>query len=375
MNEKLEWTQQLGEAVINQQSDVLRAVQDMRQRARGYGYLKSTQQQIVQQTQEIIEILPTDPQIIYVPIYDPQIVYYAPAVDVVGSVIQFSLGFPLGAWLVTGCYWPSYSIVYGGFYWDDDGYHGDYNHHHDGHSDYPVTQINRTTNIYNTNTVYNSNTQVTQNNFRTWTHDFKHGNPFEGHDWHQSADKNFPQPSIKPGIPQQPDHSDHVREVQNNNYQHFERGMSNPQQPDHPDHVREVQNNNYQHFERGMSNSQQPDHSDHVREVQNNNYQHFERGMKPGQDQRYDVHQAPPRSAQNNSIQSIQMNRHISQDNKITVPSGSHPEPLIVATGDHHGQSHSKPEFRQGNNSKEKPHTSPYSSSNNSEFAINKDNH
>ena len=47
MNDKLEWTRELGDAFLAQQSDVLDAVQRLRQRADNAGNLKTTQQQRV----------------------------------------------------------------------------------------------------------------------------------------------------------------------------------------------------------------------------------------------------------------------------------------------------------------------------------------
>ena len=50
MSDKLEWTQQLGDAFLAQQSDVLNAVQQLRVRADANGQLKSTPEQKVTTT-------------------------------------------------------------------------------------------------------------------------------------------------------------------------------------------------------------------------------------------------------------------------------------------------------------------------------------
>src|SRR5204863_9782732 len=50
MNDKLEWTQQLGDAFLAQQADVLDAVQRLRARADANGELKSTPEQKVTKT-------------------------------------------------------------------------------------------------------------------------------------------------------------------------------------------------------------------------------------------------------------------------------------------------------------------------------------
>jgi Protein of unknown function (DUF3300) len=79
MNEKLDWTQKLGDAFLADQKSVLDAVQRLRQRAEQAGNLKSNEQQkvIVQQEaqQTIIQVVPADPQVIYVPAYNPTVVY------------------------------------------------------------------------------------------------------------------------------------------------------------------------------------------------------------------------------------------------------------------------------------------------------------
>lgn len=75
MNEKLDWTQKLGDAVLAQQQDVMRSIQDLRKKAEEQGNLKTTEQQIVTVEKETIIIQPADPQVVYVPAYNPTVVY------------------------------------------------------------------------------------------------------------------------------------------------------------------------------------------------------------------------------------------------------------------------------------------------------------
>src|SRR5688572_19197414 len=82
MNEKVDWTQKLGDAFLADQKAVLEAVQRLRQRAQQSGNLKSSEQQkvIVEEAapqQTVIKIEPTNPQVIYVPAYNPTVVYGA----------------------------------------------------------------------------------------------------------------------------------------------------------------------------------------------------------------------------------------------------------------------------------------------------------
>ena len=71
MNEKLDWTEKLGDAVVAQQPDVMDAIQRLRARARANDKLKSTPQQSVSVSQaggrQVISIEPTNADTVYVP--------------------------------------------------------------------------------------------------------------------------------------------------------------------------------------------------------------------------------------------------------------------------------------------------------------------
>jgi hypothetical protein len=80
MNEDLEWMSRLGDAVVNQQQDVLAAVSRFRDRAYAAGNLRSDDRQVVSRPEEVIEIAPADPEVIYVPYYEPaRVIVYEPA--------------------------------------------------------------------------------------------------------------------------------------------------------------------------------------------------------------------------------------------------------------------------------------------------------
>ncbi len=72
MNDDIDWTWQLGDAVVNQQADVIAAVETFRDRAYAAGNLKSDQHQTVSEDEGIIEIVPVNEEIIYVPYYEPE---------------------------------------------------------------------------------------------------------------------------------------------------------------------------------------------------------------------------------------------------------------------------------------------------------------
>jgi hypothetical protein len=76
MNEQISWTGQLGDAFLNQQEDVMAAVQNLRARAQAAGNLRSGPQQVVTTAGPgIITIAPAQPETIYVPIYNPIVIY------------------------------------------------------------------------------------------------------------------------------------------------------------------------------------------------------------------------------------------------------------------------------------------------------------
>ena len=75
LNRNLEWTEQLGEAFLAQQDDVMDAIQRLRQRAQAAGTLTSTAQQTVSTEDQEITIEPPNPDVVYVPSYNPWCIY------------------------------------------------------------------------------------------------------------------------------------------------------------------------------------------------------------------------------------------------------------------------------------------------------------
>jgi Protein of unknown function (DUF3300) len=158
MNDKLEWTQKLGDAVLAQQPDVMGAVQRLRQRARANNKLASNKQQTVttqeQGGEQVIDIEPTEPDMLYVPYYDPSVVYgawpdpdYPPydfgtpdyiGAELLAAGLAFGGAYALGSWVGGGYGWG------GGFNWGANNIYA-----------------NRAVNINNAN-------------LRTWTHDPVH---------------------------------------------------------------------------------------------------------------------------------------------------------------------------------------------------------
>ena len=102
MNDKIDWTQKLGDAFLAQQKEVMQAVQVLRGKAKDTGNLKSTKEVTVKTeaapagspAPQTIIIESPDPEVVYVPTYNPTVVY--------------------GAWAYP--YYPPYSYYPPGYY-------------------------------------------------------------------------------------------------------------------------------------------------------------------------------------------------------------------------------------------------------------------
>lgn len=112
MNEKLEWTEKLGNAFLSQQKEVMTSVQRLRQKAQESGNLKTTKEQkvIVVKETKVIVIESASPQVVYVPTYNPTIVYgvwvypayppyyyYPPGYVATTAAFSFAAGVAVGA--------------------------------------------------------------------------------------------------------------------------------------------------------------------------------------------------------------------------------------------------------------------------------------
>jgi hypothetical protein len=113
MAENIQWTTDLGNAFLVQQSDVMDAVQRMRKKAKDTGNLKSSEQQKVEtqvvESKQVIVIQQSSPEVVYVPSYNPTVVYGAPAYPyppiaypppgyyAAGMAISFGVGLAMGA--------------------------------------------------------------------------------------------------------------------------------------------------------------------------------------------------------------------------------------------------------------------------------------
>jgi Protein of unknown function (DUF3300) len=131
MDEKIDWTQKLGDAFLGQQKDVMDAVQRLRGKAKKEGNLESSKEQVVKTepapagsaNPQIIIIEQADPEVVYVPTYNPTVVYgawpypayppyyyYPPGYYAGAAFFSFSMGVIVGGALWGNCNWGSSDI-------------------------------------------------------------------------------------------------------------------------------------------------------------------------------------------------------------------------------------------------------------------------
>ena len=121
--QNMNWTASLGQAFQSQQAGVMDAVQRLRVEAVQKGTLRSTPEltvaTVTENGQPYVEILPANPQVVYVPQYQPSAIWGAPAYPYpqvvypsTGSLM--ATGFlSFGAGVAVGSFFP-----YGGWGWN-----------------------------------------------------------------------------------------------------------------------------------------------------------------------------------------------------------------------------------------------------------------
>jgi len=112
--DNIQWTTDLGNAFLAQESDVMEAVQRMRAKAQSKGTLVSNEQQKVEtkvvENKSVIVVEQADPQVVYVPSYNPAVVYgpaiypyppmyypYGTGAAIAAGAISFGAGVAMGA--------------------------------------------------------------------------------------------------------------------------------------------------------------------------------------------------------------------------------------------------------------------------------------
>ena len=200
MGANFTWTQQLGGAFANQPAAVMDAIQDLRRRAQAAGTLVTNAQQQVVVYGDSLEIMPQQPEVIYVPQYDPAVVYVEqPYGYYPGPLFAWSQPYPAGAWLSFDFDWQRHAV------WQGDWYQ--YRMQHGGWGR-PVNfaQFNVSVNV-------NGGSQVRMNNFGYSGWHPPHNAPppppqltarWSGSSSSLTVQANFAQPRVMSGTPRPP---------------------------------------------------------------------------------------------------------------------------------------------------------------------------
>jgi hypothetical protein len=114
LDEDLDWTRRLGDAMLYQEAQVMDSVQFLRARADAAGSLASNEYTQVIREEKTIIIQPTQTRVVHVPYYDPYIVYgswWRPAYPPVvwAAPAHYYYGYP-------GFYWSSGVHISSGFF-------------------------------------------------------------------------------------------------------------------------------------------------------------------------------------------------------------------------------------------------------------------
>lgn len=75
LSSDLDWTQQLGEAFLTSEVQVLASIQTLRQKAYANGSFSDNKYVVVERERDVIVIEPARKEVVYVPVYDTRVVY------------------------------------------------------------------------------------------------------------------------------------------------------------------------------------------------------------------------------------------------------------------------------------------------------------
>ena len=177
MNEKIDWTQKLGDAFLAQQKDVMQTVQVLRNKAKETGNLKSSKEVTVKTeaapagapAPQTIIIESPDPEVIYVPTYNPTVVYGAWAYPSYPPYYYYPPGYAAGA------FWSfTVGVAVGGAIWGNCNWGGnDVNIDIDRQNNFNKNEINHNRNSNNRGNTANTNNRAA-NNKQSWQHNSEH---------------------------------------------------------------------------------------------------------------------------------------------------------------------------------------------------------
>ena len=121
------WTEELGQAYVNDQAGVMDAVQRLRVQAQEVGTLASSDKMKVETVAppepsqpQVITISPPSPQVVYVPQYDPVAAYAPPPTTTTATTTTEDKGHSTGAMVATGVLAFGAGILVSEIFEDDD---------------------------------------------------------------------------------------------------------------------------------------------------------------------------------------------------------------------------------------------------------------
>jgi hypothetical protein len=161
MASKPDWVAQLGNAFLAQPNDVMDSVQRLRKQAQAAGNLKTSSQQKVVVEQSTIQIVPANPQVVYVPTYNPTVVYgtwpypayppvYVPPPPGYAIAAGFATGLAFGAGVAVA------NSLWGGYNWNTHDVNINVNR-------YNNINVNNRLNVNSNTTNWNRNANVNRN--------------------------------------------------------------------------------------------------------------------------------------------------------------------------------------------------------------------
>src|SRR5688572_11558641 len=180
MNEKIDWTQKLGDAFLAQQKEVMQAVQILRNKAKETGNLKSTKEVTVKEepapagspAPQTIIIESPDPEVVYVPTYNTSTVYGAWGYPYYPPYSYYPPGYAYGAafWSFTA------GVIVGGAIWGNCNWGGnDVDIDINRQNNFNRNEINNNRNNVNSNNRTGNNNRAGNNgNRQSWQHNSEH---------------------------------------------------------------------------------------------------------------------------------------------------------------------------------------------------------
>lgn len=164
--ESIRWTDELGNAFLAQQSDVMNAVQRMRAKAVAKGALKSNEQQIVEtkvvEEKTVVVVEPARTEVVYVPSYDPVAVWGSPYYPYPAMAYPY---YPAGGMLLGFGVGVAIGAAWGGGGWG-------WNTGWGGNNNININRNNNFVNHYNNQRVNAGNRYGGANN--SWRHNPQH---------------------------------------------------------------------------------------------------------------------------------------------------------------------------------------------------------